>query len=322
MIDDVVYENLVEAIKEKIPQRGKLTNVLVDMLFIEKEAVYRRLRGEVPFTFSEIATIARELNISLDNIIGTDSPKSRPFQLKLTEYYNPAEADYHMHEEFVNLLGTAKNSEKSEFGFANSVLPLHFSIKYEAIQSFYILKWLYQFGSPGSVPAYSSIVPSERMKNISREFLSKVEDVKYTYFIWDKLTLLYLVNDINYFKSIRLITKEEVVMLKNEILRFLNDLEQLAIKGSYDNGNKVHLYVSSLNFDTTYTYFETDDCHLTLIKTFTLNETASLDETVFCKMKTFIQALKRTSTMISESDEKNRIMFFEQQKEILEDNLT
>lgn len=315
--NDLLYENFVETIKEKIPQRGKLTNTLVDMLFIEKEAVYRRLRGEVPFTFSEIATIARELNISLDAIIGTTSLKSRPFQLKLTEYYNPTEIDYKMHEEFSNLIGSVKNEDQSEFGFATSVLPLHFSLKYEAIQRFYVLRWLYQFGSPDSVPSYSEICPAERMKGIEKKFLTDVEHVKNTFFIWDKLTLFYLANDIKYFQNIRLLTNDDVALIKEALNQFLEDLEELAIKGHNTLGNKVYMYISSLTFETTYTYLETSALKLTLIKTFTLNETTSLDEEVFNKMKTWIQSLKRTSTLISESDEKNRILFFEEQKRIL-----
>ena len=55
MKNDLLYENLVAAIKEKIPGRGKLTNQLADLLMLEKEAVYRRLRGDVPFTIFEIA---------------------------------------------------------------------------------------------------------------------------------------------------------------------------------------------------------------------------------------------------------------------------
>ena len=58
MKNDLLYENLVTAIKDKFPGRGVLTNKLADLLMLEKEAVYRRLRGDVPFTIFEIATIA------------------------------------------------------------------------------------------------------------------------------------------------------------------------------------------------------------------------------------------------------------------------
>ena len=47
--------NLIEAMKEKLPLKGQLADMLMDTLYIGKEAVYRRLRGEVPFTLQESA---------------------------------------------------------------------------------------------------------------------------------------------------------------------------------------------------------------------------------------------------------------------------
>lgn len=317
MVNDLLYEKLLSAIKEKIPQK-EITNVLSNLLIIEKEAVYRRLRGEVPFTFAEIAKIAKKLNLSIDTIIGTTSEKSKPFQLKLTEHYNQGEVDHRMNEEFVELLSVARNGKYSEFGFATSVLPLHVSNKYENIERFYVLRWLYQFGKPGTIIPYEKIKISDRKRAANRQFLEEVENVRYTYIIWDKLTMFYIINDILYFHTIRLISDEEVEMLKKDINEMINYLEKLAIKGEFSNGNKIDMYISNLNFETTYTYLETSDYYLTLIKTFTLNETASLDETVFHKMKTWLQTLKRTSNLISGSNELYRIHFFENQRKLVD----
>ena len=48
MITNELNTGLIEAIKEKIPANSNLANVLIDILFIGREAVYQRLRGEVP----------------------------------------------------------------------------------------------------------------------------------------------------------------------------------------------------------------------------------------------------------------------------------
>ena len=49
----------MEAVKEKLPLKENLANLLIDTLYIGKEAIYRRLRGEVPFTLEEAALISR-----------------------------------------------------------------------------------------------------------------------------------------------------------------------------------------------------------------------------------------------------------------------
>ena len=61
--------SLIEAVKEKLPLKENLANLLIDTLYIGKEAIYRRLRGEVPFTLEEAALISRKLGVSLDNVI-------------------------------------------------------------------------------------------------------------------------------------------------------------------------------------------------------------------------------------------------------------
>ena len=53
MTTDLLNNNLIEALKMKIPDGANLANELMDVLYIGKEAVYRRLRGEVPFTLAE-----------------------------------------------------------------------------------------------------------------------------------------------------------------------------------------------------------------------------------------------------------------------------
>ena len=52
MIMNELNTNLIEAAKEKFPAKGQLANILMDTLYMGKEAIYRRLRGEVPFSGS------------------------------------------------------------------------------------------------------------------------------------------------------------------------------------------------------------------------------------------------------------------------------
>ena len=72
MMTDKLNSGLIESMKEKIPEGANLANLLMDILYIGKEAVYRRLRGEVPFTFTEAAVISQKLGVSLDQLIGAN----------------------------------------------------------------------------------------------------------------------------------------------------------------------------------------------------------------------------------------------------------
>ena len=129
MKKELLYDNLLNAIKEEFPQKTNLVNALVDLLCIEKEAVYRRLRGEVAFTFAEIVTIANAFGISLDNLVGTVTAKSRPFQLKLVDFVNPMETDYDMLDQYIDILGLAREDDRSELIDCTNFLPQQLYMK-------------------------------------------------------------------------------------------------------------------------------------------------------------------------------------------------
>ncbi|MDL2289917.1 hypothetical protein LJB95_00745 [Paludibacteraceae bacterium OttesenSCG-928-F17] len=313
---DFLYNSLVETIKTKIPGRGKITTFLVDLLCIEKEAVYRRLRGEVPFTFSEIVEIAKELDISLDNLVQTSAPKSRPFQMKIIDFINPTERDFFMIENYARILDDAKKDPDSECGYASNMIPINLCLCYLNLYKFHLLKWMYQLGDSECI-TYGQITPSERLMDINQKSAASSRLIGKTYFIWDKNTLPALINDILYFYDIRLIARDEIDLIKNDLFLFLNDLEKMAILGKYETGKRIEIYVSNLNFETTYNYVQAGNHQITNIRSFTLNDTISTDRTVFEKVKKWMDSLVRTSILISGSNEVQRIQFFEKQREIL-----
>ena len=47
MKQEVLHDNLLKAIREKLPYEENLASVLGNLLCIGKEAIYRRLRGDV-----------------------------------------------------------------------------------------------------------------------------------------------------------------------------------------------------------------------------------------------------------------------------------
>ncbi|MCD8166814.1 MAG: hypothetical protein LUE93_12305 [Bacteroides sp.] len=308
---------VIGVLKDKIPERGKLTTVLTELLNLEKESVYRRLRNEVPFTFAEIAKVALHFELSVDNIITAGSLKVRPFQLKMVQFLNPQEEDYQMLEHFVNALRIISRSPESELGSALNILPQSLSLIFPHIYNFYLFKWMYQYGAPSSKMNYADIEPTARLKKINKEIVSTTHHFAHSYYIWDRMIFRYLVNDILYFANIKLLSKVEVEELKTEILQFIDYVEELAVCGEYAPGHKVWFYVSSINFESSYSYFGTPDHCFSMVKMFTLNDAISYDEKIHKRLKYWMYALKRTSTLISESGEMQRILFFQRQREIV-----
>ena len=317
MRQEILHDNLLKAIREKIPHEENLANVLGNLLCIGKEAIYRRLRGDVPFTLLETALISKEMNISIDAIFESVSPKSRPFQLKLTECINPLETDLNMMNNFVDVFRSIDPDTHSESASSANILPQALYLNYKFLTRFYLFKWKAQHDGLNTVQSLHEIVVQDQLVKIQKDFVQETQRVKDTCYIWDNMIFLYLINDIKYFSSVNLISDDDVQELKEELYHFLDYTERLSARGKFDNGNKISFYISNINFDTTYSYVQTRKYKLTLIKAFTLNSVASLDDKTFDSVKNWITSLKRFSTLISESGDLQRIHFFRKQRELV-----
>ncbi|MCD8044994.1 MAG: hypothetical protein LUH10_18340 [Tannerellaceae bacterium] len=314
------YEVFLETLQKRFPDKKTLALRLVDILHIEKEAVYRRLRGTVPFSFTDIAAIALHFDISLDDILiqGADTIKTRPLRLMAINYCEPTEEDYLMLEGFAQDLKSLSFHPESEFITITNTIPQIFYIRYEHIYRFYLFKWHYEEGSNYTKIPFCEIHPSERLKNINKEYLKHCVQANETIIIWDKYTLQMLEEDIRYFYDIRLITKEEVELIRLDLLKFIDELEKITINGKFENGNKVQLYVSHISIKGSYNCLSFNrNYKLSMIKWFTINDTVATDSYTYQMMKNRMSSLQRSSTLISESGEIQRIKFLDEQRKIV-----
>lgn len=315
----VLYDNFIGAVRNSIPRNKKVSAVLTDILKIEKEAVYRRLRMEVPFTFTEIANVAQHLDISMDDIIDSNPSKTRPLYLKYLDYTDPMELGEVILENLLGLVKQLKASSDSEISFSCSTLPPLLYLNYEQLTRFYLFKWAYMYGESSGVKRFDEIEIPPHLAQVQQEIVNESRYIRTTNYIGDSMLFSSLVHDIQYFSSIQLIAEADVRLLKQEIARFIDDTEMLAASGRYaDTRNTVNFYVSNINFETNYICAETPDMHVGMIKTFILNVISSQDELTFQGIKNWLHSLKRVSTLISQSGEQQRILYFARQREMLD----
>ena len=317
MKKDFLFKNLIDALQDRIPQRGKLADMLTELLGIEKEAVYRRLRGSVPFSFQEVHAIAIYLGFSLDSVAENISPLTRQMTVLLIEFLEPKESDYERLEMFSAGIHRLKDDPDSESGAIGSIIPSSLCVAYEYIYKFYLFKCLHQFGDPKKIKPYAETNAPERIKQINRDFVDGVQNSPKSVYILDRRFIENFVNDVRLFFDIRLITKKDVLPLKEDLHLLINDLERYATNGCFDTGNKVDIFLANAHFDANYNYIDATSLKLTMMRTFTFSDSYSFDEVVFQNMKNWLNFLKRTSTLISHGNVTERIHFFERQRKFI-----
>ena len=316
MITDELSTGIIEAVKTKLPQKDNLANTLMDILYIGKEATYRRLRGEVPFTLAEAAILSRKLGISLDTIIGTSFRENAVFDMNIVDYQNPFETYFTILDRYVKLFHTIKGDTSSEMGTSSNIIPLTLSMKHDILSKFRLFKWMYQNESM-RCKHFDELETTQKLINVQREFTRMTSHIHPRDYIWDKMIFSNLVNDIQYFSDIHLLSEENKDNIKEETLLLIDELEELAGRGKSETGNDIRIYISNINFEATYSYLETTSMHLSMIRVYAINSITTQDNEMFGDFKEWIQSLKKFSTLISESGEMQRILFFKKQREII-----
>lgn len=136
---------LIKAMNEKLPNGTNLANTLIDMLYLGKEAVYRRLRGEVPFTLAEAAAISQKMGVSLDKLAGTNVDSNAIFDLNIIRQTDPLETYYSIVDNYVKIFRDLNHDPASELCTSSNMIPQTFYLKYELLSKFRMFKWIYQF---------------------------------------------------------------------------------------------------------------------------------------------------------------------------------
>jgi len=316
-MDDQLYQALIAEIQKKFSKNSLMVNALADILRIEKGAIYRRLRQEVPFTFGEIITIAKNFNISLDNFVGIKNNKNVLFQLQLQNFISPQESDYYFFNSYIKFLRSINRSDNSETASISNVLPHDLLYGFDYLLKFYLFGWNYHHSADKS-KQYHQIVITPELSTFFNEYTLEMKNFKKTCYVFDNRVFRFFVDRINYFNSIRLIEKEEVSKIKEDLNSMLDYMEKMALTGQFkETGNAVNIYISDIDINAGYTYFESKDIRLSMIRAFILSYITTFDEETFEKTKGAINALIKFSTLITLTNEKQRILFFEKQRNII-----
>ena len=315
---DEIHRYFLGAIEKKVPDKAKLVEILMDTLFMEKGAVYRRLRGEVPFSFFEVARIAEKLEISLNSFIYTDSVRIDRFELTFIEYANMNEMDYKQWEDYVSLISLSKSDPNYEIAESSNILPITVYGQFKSLIKYYLFKYQYLLHGSERKISFGDFVVPERLQRIYRSYFDESKYFANTIYVWDYMIFQYLITDIRFFYDINLISNEDIQQIREDLHALLDYIEKITLTGYFEESKKaVSFYISDVNLDSDYSYIQINDFLMSHVRTFILNSVASTDQSSFRKTKDWIDSLKKSSTLITQSGAIYRADFFDKQRKII-----
>ncbi len=312
---------LIQAMQEHLPQKSNLASVLMDVLSIGKEAAYRRLRGDVIFSFDDVAKISRRLGISVDKIISESKiPGGNKWAYIDVEVFYSSSKYIEQYSRRLEVLSETFNQmegqPKATLRCATSLIPYFFTFSYKKLTLFQHYKRLYLTHiKPGF--RFSEMEDFSGMYDLEASIINRYRSISRILFILDRNICHSLVKDIIYFFQRNLISVDELLQLKQELLQLISFMEEITATGTFNNNNEIDIYLLDVYLDSSYVHAESASFECSMHWTYFV-DTYNLYNSSICKMqKDWIESLKRYSTLITQTGEMQRVEFFNKQRELV-----
>jgi len=316
-----LYDNLLDALEQKVPRKSELVNIVTDILMIEKESAYRRLRGEIPFTLNEAGILAARMDISMDELIYRDRIRDSKIAYVALPIHTSSETySYELLRQMVDVMKEIARHPGSEHGMALNMLPAISYMHLSNLVRFFILKWSHNYGMPETFKHFSEIRLSEQGDNLRKELSECYADIGHTLCIVDVKIIENIIRDIRYYLSVKLISADDVALVAADLISMLDDMQKVTQFGKFPStGNKFDIYLSDITISTSYNYAEGGSTAVSGLTSFVFQTALSTQKETFLKIKDWVYYLRRMSTLITVVGVKERVAFLDRQRRLLDE---
>ena len=305
----------ITIISTYLPKDIKLVDFISDIIHIGKEASYRRIRGEVEFSLTEVITIAKKLNINLNSLIISEGGLRTVFNFRVLSdgidfehrYIRRKKSDLYLLEGFCT--GNCKMVKTKK------TIPEEFTYDLPFITKLNILKLQFTYNSD-KVHLLQDICIPKNIDLMQIEYLERLKTINLSY-LFDPNLFLSIVTDILFFKKTGLISNNDIGYLKDELYQVLALVHKMTETGVYKD-IPISIYISHRSIDISSTFIKDDNQVASVIELNHNNSLLSFDSGVCQEQEDNLNLMKKYTSLITLAGEIDKIQFFNQQKQLIE----
>jgi hypothetical protein len=323
IMEEIDFNDIVvKTVLENISTSEKPVTRLVEILEISRESAYRRIRQDIPFTFEEIAKLALTLNFSIDNIIEGSKKETFSFDLQskiISPTANTYIAQFHEYNYYLKNLINATQSET--FMALNEIPPLFFILS-EQLFKFNYFQWLHTHSEKSVSCSFSELIMTTELLSIRKEIFANISKVSNVTIILSPYIYISMLKSIQYFYYRKLLSQDELLLIKKDVLDFINLAETFAKNGYFTPDSKVDFYLSTLNVNSNILFLKYDETSEIHFWIYPSNPLIVRDPEICAIQKDWFQSLKKQSMLITLSNEILQANYYVKQRENVEKYLT
>lgn len=318
MNDLTCNEKIIAHIKQHLKKGETVSSVLTDILQLGRESTYRRIRGDVPFSLDEVIKLAEELRFSIDNIVELNKANKSVFEINMLSPRAPVDDYSAILASYTQLFSQMAKSPKSTARYALNTLPYTLYLGYPHLSHFRYFRWIYQSHSSSNERVkYADVQMPSKLQDVLKSFAAGSKYISHTLMILGQNMFTAIRTDIEYFYRLHMLTAQDVELMCNELLEILDLWENYAIAGQFNTGTTVEIYLANVDIEATYCLFEYEEGGLAHCRLFDASGVDSAAKEIRYVQREWIDSLRRYSTLISQSGEMERHIFFQKQRQIV-----
>ncbi|EGK02332.1 hypothetical protein [Dysgonomonas gadei] len=209
-MNEYLKDVLITTIKNYIPKGQNPTTYIANLLNIEREYAYRRVRGETNFTIEEISLLAINLGFSVDNIIGLRKRETALLELHFMNLNKLEDIYLKKIERNSKIIKDLNNSRNSIIKWAGNTIPFALFIRYNALSKFQFYKWSYYTKKIAQYHSYSDFGMSDNLLTGLKSYSYNMQLPSHITFIIDNNFVSSVIRNIRYFYQRGLMSKIEM----------------------------------------------------------------------------------------------------------------
>jgi hypothetical protein len=273
-------QGLVKQLEGKIPKKSSLIKKLMALLNISQDSVYRRLRGESEFTFSEIALIAKRYNLSIDSMLFKSTAAT---SFRFNTLFDESDSLFNYMDQLTRQMELLRNT-KGHLTFVASELPISQSFQNQTLREFKIFYWqkvvLNQDRLRGTKFTDDFGIGMNTNQFVD-SLMNSYANIQKTE-IWTEETLDDTLRQLTYCADSGLMDETMLKKVCQSIVDMLNRLEgELEMPSEVVGGSMLRFFVSSVELGNNVILMNFGDLRTAYIKFNTFN-TVSTESPIFC----------------------------------------
>lgn len=318
---DTIQSAFFRQVKEKLASHQSLPDVIAELLHISPDSAYRRIRGEKAMTLDEIQILANHFRVSIDQFLQADTG----IFIFNGELIDRTAFDLGKYlRNVVQQLQSIAGAHEKEMLYSNKDIPLFHHFLFPELAAFKCYFWSrYNLNYPGFNKGHFLISDFiELFNKTGSEIASLYLQIPSTE-IWNLDCINTTIRQIDYYRESKVFkSNEDIITVYDRLEKLVDHLEQQAETGYKFAWNekpakkiKYNVYVNEFILGDNTICAQCDGQKMVFFNHNVINYITTTNAVIVDYTFQTMQTLLQKSTLISETGEKSRQLFFDTLRE-------